>query len=161
MPAVMTPSFPSAGTLLLIQFTATAMMTGIIWFVQVVHYPLFARIPTEGFTSYENSHTVRTGWVVAPLMLVELGTAVALPAIRALSLHIAFSPSYLAALGCLVLIWASTFLLQVPLHGILERHPDRRAMRLLVTTNWARTLLWSVRLGLMAGLLAETSRSSH
>lgn len=151
MPAVTIPCPPSAGTLLLIQFTATAMMTGIIWFVQVVHYPLFARIPTEGFTAYENSHTVRTGWVVAPLMLVELGTAVALPALR---FPVAFTPPYLAALGCLILVWVSTFLLQVPLHGILERRPDRRAMGLLVTTNWARTLLWNVRMGLMAGLLA-------
>lgn len=141
---------PSPDNLLLIQFTATALMTGIIWFVQIVHYPLFGRIPADGFTHYEQAHTVRTGWVVAPLMLLELATAAALPLLRA---PVSATPAYLAALGCLLLIWASTFLIQVPLHGILERHPDAAAMRRLVTTNWIRTLLWSVRLGLLATLM--------
>ena len=67
----------SSSTLFLIQILSTAMMPGIISFVQVVHYPLFAKIPTDGFISYVRSHTVRTGWVVAPLMLLEIVTAVA------------------------------------------------------------------------------------
>ena len=102
----------------LIQILATAMMTGIIWFVQIVHYPLFVKIPGKGFTAYERSHTVRTGWVVAPLMLVELGGAVTLLLFPRLidcsGLPLVGDPLYLAALGCLILIWASTFLLQVP-----------------------------------------------
>jgi hypothetical protein len=141
---------PSPENLLLAQFTATALMTGIIWFVQIVHYPLFGRIPTDGFTRYEQAHTVRTGWVVAPLMILELATAAALPLLRE---PISSTPSYLAALGCLVLIWASTFLIQVPLHGILEKAPDPSAMGRLVMTNWIRTLLWSARLGLLACLI--------
>ncbi|MEI6376735.1 MAG: hypothetical protein ACOYOI_10195 [Chthoniobacterales bacterium] len=141
----------------LIQILATAMMTGIIWFVQIVHYPLFVKIPGEGFTAYERSHTVRTGWVVAPLMLVELGSAVTLllfPRLIGCSgMLLTGDPLYLAALGCLILIWASTFLLQVPLHGILEQKPDTRSMDRLVTTNWIRTILWTLRLGLL-GILA-------
>ena len=74
----MIPNLPSPPSILLIQTLATAMMTGIIWFVQIVHYPLFTQIPKEGFTRYEQSHTVRTGWVVAPLMLLELGSALLL-----------------------------------------------------------------------------------
>ena len=142
----------------LIQILATAMMTGIIWFVQIVHYPLFLKIPGESFTTYERSHTVRTGWVVAPIMLVELGSAVALLFPRltgGTGLSVAGDPLYLAALGCLILIWASTFLLQVPMHGILEQHPDIRSMERLVTTNWIRTILWSLRLGLLGVLAAR------
>lgn len=145
---------PSPATLFLIQFAATAMMTGIIWFVQVVHYPLFTKIPKEGFVRYEQSHTVRTGWVVAPLMLLELGTAVA-PLLSwgaGGAFPIPSCPLYLAALGCLVVIWISTFLLQVPLHGILEKRHDHRAILQLSSTNWIRTILWSVRLGLLGSL---------
>ncbi len=145
---------PSPATLFLIQFAATSMMTGIIWFVQVVHYPLFTKIPEEGFVRYEQSHTVRTGWVVAPLMLLELGTAVA-PLLSwgaGGGFPIASSPLYLAALGCLALIWMSTFLLQVPLHGILEKRPDQKVMLQLSSSNWIRTILWSVRLGLLGSL---------
>ena len=147
-------TLPSPATLLLIQFAATAMMTGIIWFVQVVHYPLFTKIPEEGFVRYEQAHTVRTGWVVAPLMLLELGTAVA-PLLSwgaGGGSPLSSSPLYMAALGCLILIWISTFLLQVPLHAILEKRHDHRAMLLLSSTNWIRTILWSVRLGLLGSL---------
>ena len=155
----MTGKILSPGTLFMIQILATAMMTGIIWFVQVVHYPLFAKIPPVGFVDYEQAHTVRTGWVVAPIMLVELGTALVLllawgpegmiprPGI------FATDPFYLTGLGCLILIWLSTFFLQVPLHGALCGKAEQRAMLLLVSTNWIRTLFWSVRLGLLALLL--------
>ena len=153
----MTSDILSARNLLLIQIVATAMMTGIIWFVQIVHYPLFLKIPSEGFVSYEQSHTIRTGFVVAPLMLLELGTAILLLLLTVTSagrLTIGLSPLYLGALGCLLVIWASTFLVQVPLHGLLEQHADSKAMTLLVSTNWIRTIFWSLRLGLLALLVA-------
>jgi hypothetical protein len=90
-------------------------------------------------------------------MLVELGSAVTMllfPRLIGCSgLPLAGDPLYLAALGCLILIWASTFLLQVPLHGILEQQPDTRSMERLVTTNWTRTILWTLRLVLL-GILA-------
>jgi hypothetical protein len=141
---------PSPENLLLVQFMATGLMTGIIWFVQIVHYPLFRKIPPEGFTRYEQAHTVRTGVVVAPLMILELASAALLPILR---IPIASTHAYLATLGCLLLIWASTFLIQVPLHGVLEQCPDTRAMNRLVTTNWIRTMLWSARLALLAPMV--------
>lgn len=153
----MVSNLPSPSTIFLIQILATSMMTGIIWFVQVVHYPLFTRIPKEGFTRYEQAHTVRTGWVVAPLMLLELGTALLLLVYRPEEnpLPISTSPLYLAALGCLAFIWLSTFLVQVPLHGVLEKRPDHGAMLRLDRTNWIRTIFWTLRLGLLT-LLAAT-----
>jgi len=144
-------------SLLVTQILATAMMTGIIWFVQIVHYPLFLKVPLEGFVSYEQSHTVRTGLVVAPLMLLEMGTAIGLVGLSLFSgekTTVGLSPLHLGALGCLLLIWASTFLIQVPLHQLLEQRADPKAMELLVSTNWIRTILWSIRLGLLALLIA-------
>lgn len=144
-------------TLLLTQLLATAMMTGIIWFVQIVHYPLFLKVPVDGFVAYEQSHTLRTGFVVAPLMLVELGTAIALMLLSSVSggkLPIGLTPLYLWSFGLLLLIWVSTFLIQVPLHSLLEQKPDLKAMELLVSTNWIRTILWSIRLGLLTALVA-------
>ena len=57
---------------------ATWYMTGVIWFVQVVHYPLFAAVGSQAFSTYEQRHTSLTTWVVAPPMLVEAATAVLL-----------------------------------------------------------------------------------
>jgi hypothetical protein len=137
-------------SLMLVQVIATAMMTGIIWFVQIVHYPLFQMVPMEYFVPYERSHTARTGWVVAPLMLLELTTAL-LPII--LSLPVAHNKLYGISFALLLLIWLSTFLIQVPLHAILENHPNPTILKHLVTTNWIRTILWTARLGMLIALI--------
>ena len=63
---------------LLLQVAATLALVGLIWFVQVVHYPLFAKVGSSSFADYEQSHQRRTTLVVAPLMLVEAATAIAL-----------------------------------------------------------------------------------
>jgi hypothetical protein len=62
--------------LFLLQLAATLAMTGLIWFVQLVHYPLFGRVGPADFAQYLLSHQHRTTLIVAPLMLGEAGTAV-------------------------------------------------------------------------------------
>jgi hypothetical protein len=41
------------------------------------------------------------------------------------------------------------------LHRILERRHDKQAILLLTATNWIRTLLWSLRLAMLAMLFTE------
>ncbi len=56
--------------LFLAQYAAALFMTGLIWFVQIVHYPLFARVlrntAPDAFRAYEASHANRTSFVVFP-----------------------------------------------------------------------------------------------
>jgi hypothetical protein len=48
--------------------------------------------------------------------------------------------------GVLVLIvWLSTFVLQVPIHNRLKTGKEDREIRRLVTTNWIRTAAWSLK----------------
>ena len=124
--------------LLLTHAGATLFMVGVIWFVQVVHYPLFSGVGDAGFSAYERQHARRTGWVVGAPMLVELATAVA--AAWCVGGTIAF-----AGLALLAAIWASTGLWQVPAHRRLEAGFDAAVHRRLVTTNWLRTVAWSAR----------------
>ncbi len=63
---------------LLVNLAATLFMVGVIWFVQIVHYPLFARVGAGGFPAYSERHSRLTGLVVGPLMLAEAATAAAL-----------------------------------------------------------------------------------
>lgn len=56
-----------------------------------------------------------------------------------------------AGLGLVAAIWATTGLVQVPLHRRLSRGHDPSAIRRLITTNWIRTVLWTGRLGWLAG----------
>jgi len=135
--------------LLLIHAAATFAMVGLIWFVQVVHYPLFDRVGPELFPEYAQLHQRRTTLVVAPIMLAELATGLWL---------VIGPPSFLpgwypwAGLTLLALIWISTACIQVPLHGRLTADYDAQAHRSLVLTNWLRTLAWTARGVLVCGM---------
>lgn len=113
---------------------ATLFMVGAVWFVQVVHYPLMAGQPP----AYFREHGRRTGWVLGPVMLVELGTAVLL------ACRVPEWPT-LVGLALLLLVWASTWGVQVPCHDRLVVAFDAAVHRRLVATNWVRTVLWSAR----------------
>lgn len=130
----------------------TWMMTGLIWFVQVVHYPLLARVGRASFVAYERDHCTRTGWIAGPLMVAEAAAAVWL-----LLWPPSACPAQMLAVqaGALLLglIWMSTFLIQSPAHGRLCQHYDGQEQRALVKGNWLRTMLWSVRAGIAAFLL--------
>ena len=127
-------------------------MTGLIWFVQVVHYPLFSAVGGD-FVGYQQAHMQRTGWIVGPVMLLEAFTAAALTAQR---------PGWLSSdaawwnLALLGLIWASTALVQVPAHKELLGGFAALLHAGLVRGNWVRTALWTVR---SAGLLLWLERA--
>lgn len=134
---------------------ATLFMAGLIWFVQVVHYPLFARVGPDAFQRYERGHQALTTRVVGPAMLVELVTA----------LWLLFLPELagvraLASIGLALLVvnWLSTAILQVPCHRRLEGGFDERAAARLTATNWLRTLCWSARGVIALLLLVEAAR---
>ena len=128
--------------LFLAHCSATLYMTGVIWFVQVVHYPLFASIGVAEFSAYEQRHTALTTWVVAPPMLVELATASLLFWFRPLGI---LTVQVWIGLGLLAVIWGSTFLVQVPCHEVLSKRLDAAVLKRLIWTNWIRTAAWSLR----------------
>jgi len=133
---------------LLLNLASTLAMTGIIWFVQVVHYPLFANVGAEGFARYEALHATRTGWVVAPLMVVELATALALLAPSWRPANVSPLSAWIAA-SLVGVIWLSTAFLQVPLHNRLAGGFDAAVVARLVATNWIRTAAWTARSGIV------------
>jgi hypothetical protein len=133
----MSPDTPDAW-LLGVHAAATLFMVGLIWFVQVVHYPLFGQVGGAGFSAYHRLHSRNTAWVVGLPMCIELVTAVAV-AWR-------WGGTWtLVALTLLAIIWISTWLLQVPAHARLEQGFDAATHRRLVNTNWVRTAAWSGR----------------
>ena len=139
-----------AQSLPLVHAVPTLLMTGVIWIIQVVHYPLYRRVGAQGFADYEREHCARISFVVLPLMLLELLCATAL---------VVLPPQGSGSLpwtglGLLAGVWASTFLLQVPCHRALERGFDARAASRLVATNWIRTVAWSLRSCVALALLA-------
>lgn len=125
------------------QALSSAAMCGLIWFVQIVHYPLFARTDTGHSPDYADENQRRTAPVVLPPMLVEAATATLI----ALSPPSAIGrPAALAGLAMVAALWLSTLLVQMPLHGQLKHAGHApETVRALVQTNWVRTILWSSR----------------
>jgi hypothetical protein len=120
-------------------FAATWALVGLIWTIQLVHYPLFAQVGRENFIAYHRSHMQRVGWVVGPLMLVEIcsGAWIVWSGCRDVWV--------LASLLPLALIWLSTWRVQIPLHLQLAEGFDPKAHQRLVATNWWRTAAWTLR----------------
>jgi hypothetical protein len=133
-----------------LQLLSCLMMTGVIWLVQLVHYPLFAGVGAEGFVEYERLHTLRIGWLVMPLMLLELGTAIWLLQWQ----PVGIPPSLLwVALALLGVVWLNTMLQAVPLHGKLSQGFDLESIQQLVRINWIRTVAWTLRSGILVGMV--------
>lgn len=138
---------------LLLQFSCTVFMTGLIWFVQVVHYPLMASVGRDQFFIYSQQHQARTTWVVAGPMLAEACLAIWIVVSNP---HLIQKPWYFASSLLLVAIWASTAFLQVPLHQKLGFGFDEHRIHKLVRTNWIRTIAWTTRAFLLGWALSES-----
>ena len=136
---------------------STLFMTGVIWFVQIVHYPLFASIPSEAYPAYERLHQRLTTWVVAPAMVTELLSGAW---IATFVVDYRNSPLFGLAGAALIIVWLSTVLLQVPCHQLLAEKFSPIVHRKLVRSNWIRTLGWSIR-SLLLLVLMLTHWSVH
>lgn len=124
---------------------ATLYLAGLVWCIQVVHYPLMDGVGAERFAGFHRRHSTRISLIVIPPMLVEAATALLL----VVSIPTGV-PRALPALGLglLAIVWVSTFAVQVPLHSRLARGFDPKAHRRLVNSNWLRTAAWSLRAAL-------------
>lgn len=136
--------------LFFIHFAVTCALAGLIWVVQLVVYPAFQDVERSRFVLWHAAYTQRVAYLVGPLMGIELVTGMAWLAARP-------GDSFaLAGAGLIVVNWVSTAFIQVPLHRRLEAGFEADVHRRLVATNWIRTVAWTVRAALLAGLAADS-----
>ena len=138
--------------ILLANFVATCLMTGVIWFVQLVHYPLLAQVPVDRAVETAVEHQRRTGQVLAIPMAVEGFTTLGLLISRPESVQI-FWPWFGAVLLAVAL--GSTVIVSVPLHAKMATNPTADVGQRLVVTNWPRTIAWSLRAVVCAVMILQ------
>ena len=139
-------------TTLVISTAATWAMVGLIWMVQLVHYPMLATYSVTAPASAVADHQRRISWVVGPLMAAEGISALILLVDRPDTMP---TWSAWAAAALLGLALTSTVVVQVPLHARLaDRHDDRDAEK-LISSNWVRTVAWTMRGLILAWVLAS------
>ena len=145
-------------TITLVHLIATTVMTGVIWFTQIVHYPLFARIPANVSPTHAAENQSRTSYVVGAPMLVE--------GLCAIALFInppGDSSRLLPFIGgvLLAMVLLSTIAMQVPRHAELATELTQaeidRTVQLLVKSNWIRTIGWSARTVIAAVLVTQAA----
>jgi hypothetical protein len=110
---------------------------------------LFAEVGADTWFVYHADHEHRTGWVVAPLMVVELGSASAIVIVGG---HGALA---VAGLLLAAMTWVITFALAVPLHRRLNVAREAATLQRLVNVNWSRTAVWTAHGVVAVALLAH------
>jgi len=134
-----------------VHLAATLYLVGLIWCIQVVHYPLMSFVSRDRFVGFHTRHSIRISWIVVLPMILELGAAIALAWPGATDL-----PSWMTVTGLALalVVWVSTFAFQVPHHRRLASGFDAEVHGALVRSNWVRTVAWTLRGVLAIGFLA-------
>ena len=138
--------------LLLVHLTATAVLTGLVWVVQLVVYPSFRLV--GGGPSWPAFHAAHSRAVV-----VAVGPPWAVQGVTVAALLVRDGPGPLLLLtGALALATVVvTVTVSVPLHTRLGRGYDDALARRLVATNWLRTAAWSAGTVCAAALVLQAS----
>lgn len=128
-------------------------MTGVIWVIQLVHYPMFDAVDRgvddDGWRRFGDRHRRSISLVVGPFMLAEGVTGLWLAAAPPGDVGRLLP---LVALALMAVAYGTTALVSVPLHERLTERFDADAHRRLVGTNWIRTVAWTGR-GVVVGAI--------
>tara|TARA_B100000674_G_scaffold29327_1_gene20636 strand:- start:86 stop:493 length:408 start_codon:yes stop_codon:yes gene_type:complete len=131
--------------MLILHLTATSVMVGVIWVIQLVHYPSFHFVELKQYNTFQRFHMSRISYVVIPAMLTELFTlfliVISMDQIDTL---------VLASAILLIFIWLMTAVFFSGVHQKLTLGYDQTVVDKLVKLNWGRTLLWTLRLLLVS-----------
>ena len=122
-----------------IHFLSTSLMVGIIWVIQLLHYPAFHFIKEIDYVEFQHFHMQRISFIVVPAMILELLSAFML-------VYYIRSNLLTVCLIILLVIWLITFVFFTKLHQSLLDGYDKKIVDKLVKINWSRTILWSLRL---------------
>ena len=125
---------------------STWAMTGVIWVIQLVHYPIFDAVDRgtddERWRAFGDRHRSSISYVVGPFMLVEGVTGIWLVVDPPGGISIVLP---LVAGVLMAFAYGTTAFVSVPLHERLTATFDDDAHRRLVSTNWIRTFAWTAR----------------
>lgn len=125
---------------LVLHLLSVAYLTGLVWLVQLVVYPSFARVgPTPAWSGFHAAHSSGITLAVGPPWALQGVTTLLLLLRRpdGVPLWLVLLAAALAAATVAV-----TLLVSVPAHERLVPYDVAAAHRLL-STNWLRTAAWT------------------
>tara|TARA_B100000965_G_scaffold153204_1_gene127365 strand:- start:24 stop:452 length:429 start_codon:yes stop_codon:yes gene_type:complete len=120
-----------------IHFASTAVMVGVIWVIQLLHYPTFHYIEKNNYSQFQKFHMNRISYIVIPAMVIEMLSGIML---------VIINDDFIISFSLLVCIWIITFVFFTNIHQRLLSKYENTAVEKLVNLNWIRTTFWTVRL---------------
>lgn len=131
-----------------IHYVCNLIMVGVIWVIQLVHYPSFKFISDNSFKDFNHFHQKSISLIVAPVMLIELASIIGIFIENVMQKQLGIAA---IILGINLLIWLITFFYFIPLHKkLLEQDKDQQILDDLVKYNWPRTMLWTLKVLIIA-----------
>jgi hypothetical protein len=140
-------------TTLILNLVLASFLCGLIWTIQLVHYPGFMKVGKQGFIDYQAFHMRSITVIVGPMMVLELMAA------TWLAVQGGFNPinwGIISSLVIVVALWAITFFGASPVHyNLYNNGYDPELIRKLVNINWSRTILWTIRTILLGWMVIK------
>lgn len=126
--------------ILFFHFFLTFFMTGIIWLIQLIHYPSFSFIDKNMYSKFQTFHMNRISFLVGPIMILELLSGFYL-------LLFFYSESNFFVINFIlnILILTMTIIVFGTIHKKLIEGFKFSLFAKLISMNWIRTILWSMK----------------
>ncbi len=136
-----------------LHIVTTSMMIGLIWVVQLVHYPSFHFVDRNRYELFQDFHMRNISWIVFPIMSVELITGILLIQSPVFGHS---NKLFFISMILLALIWFLTATLFISIHKNLSNGYNKNIIYRLVNLNWLRTILWSLRMVFIFGSISDS-----
>ena len=127
-------------SMLAMHLVLASIMVGVIWVIQLVHYPSFRYTDKEKYVSFQIFHMRNISFIVMPVMVLEF-----LSGLLLVLYHSNHESLLRISFILLLIIWLVTALFFAQIHQKLSKGYDETLVRKLVSLNWIRTLLWTLR----------------
>ena len=127
-------------SMLAMHLVLASIMVGVIWVIQLVHYPSFRYTDKEKYVSFQIFHMRNISFIVMPVMTLEFLSGLLLVLYHSNHVSLLRISFFL-----LLIIWLVTALFFAQIHQKLSKGYDETLVRKLVSLNWIRTLLWTIR----------------
>ena len=125
-----------------LQIAVTGYLVGLIWLIQLIHYPAFRHIESSCWSQFHKAHSAALGLLAGGPMIISLLVGVWL-------VYTVGDVRQYVVMGCEIFAWLVTFGLSVPEHTRLAKGKDGAAIARLIRWNWLRTLAWTVKLAVL------------
>ena len=107
--------------------------------VQLIIYPSFKKYSDSKFKSFHSSYTNKMFFIVAPIMILELLSA----------LYLLIKNSFYPPIIIIGFIWLITFFFIVPVHNSLNSNFNIIVHKKLLHLNFIRTTFWILKFLIM------------